>query len=345
MAAIVVAVLLAAPAVSAAQDVAALVPRIQAALEQGDLATARRLVDEAVAAAPREPAVHNLAGVVAAQQGQPADAEAHFTQAIRLAPRAIPPYENLARLYQEQSRSDPAARTRALETYARLLALEPANADAIFQSALLRAAGGEFKGAAALLARLPPDLAARPQVLALAAVVRAASGQKAAFEAAVAALQSHPDLVVADVLAVSPALAHVKDDGVEQALLAVLDVRRIATVDMRRRLGAILAAHERYDDARAVLERAADPTATVPVLIDLARVTDKTGDHTAALGYLAHARALEPGNATVHFLFGIVCVELDLGARGVRLAGQGRGTRPGQRDHQLRDGRGGDDPP
>jgi len=36
------------------------------------------------------------------------------------------------------------------------------------------------------------------------------------------------------------------------------------------------------------------------------------GDHQGALGYLAHARALAPDSANVHFLFGIVCVEMNL---------------------------------
>ena len=51
-----------------------------------------------------------------------------------------------------------------------------------------------------------------------------------------------------------------------------------------------------------------------PLLIDLARVAYKLRDVKGALGYLAHARSLEPQNAGVHFLFGIVCVELNLGA-------------------------------
>jgi cytochrome c-type biogenesis protein CcmH/NrfG len=35
-------------------------------------------------------------------------------------------------------------------------------------------------------------------------------------------------------------------------------------------------------------------------------------DHEGALGYLAHARAVAPDDASIHFLFGIVCVEMDL---------------------------------
>ncbi len=67
--------------------------------------------------------------------------------------------------------------------------------------------------------------------------------------------------------------------------------------------------------ARATLERLGGESPPVPVLLDLARAADKAGDHTGALGYLAHARSLEPQNAAVHFLFGIVCVELDLAPR------------------------------
>jgi Flp pilus assembly protein TadD len=52
----------------------------------------------------------------------------------------------------------------------------------------------------------------------------------------------------------------------------------------------------------------------VPLLIELARTAFKAGDPKGALGYLAHARELEPTDAAVHFLFGIVCVELNLGA-------------------------------
>jgi tetratricopeptide (TPR) repeat protein len=51
----------------------------------------------------------------------------------------------------------------------------------------------------------------------------------------------------------------------------------------------------------------------VPALLDLARVAHKSGDRQVALGYLGHARAREPGNARVHFLFGLLCVELNLG--------------------------------
>ena len=85
--------------------------------------------------------------------------------------------------------------------------------------------------------------------------------------------------------------------------------------------------------------RAAEPT--VPVLVDLARAAAKAGDHRWALRYLAHARSLEPQNATVHFLFGIVCVEARPWRRGVRVDEEGRvaGSRESGRERHRWGGR------
>ena len=114
---------------------------------------------------------------------------------------------------------------------------------------------------------------------------------------------------------VLPAVSLLPDDAVEGALLELLDRRDWGTPATQRRLGAIEASHHRYAEARLWLEKAAARAAPdVPLLMDLARFAFKAGDAKGALGYLAHARALEPANAAVHFLFGIVCVELNLGA-------------------------------
>src|SRR5207249_5126519 len=45
---------------------------------------------------------------------------------------------------------------------------------------------------------------------------------------------------------------------------------------------------------------------------ELARVARLQKDHQGALGYLAHARDLEPGNASLHYYFGVVCTDLSL---------------------------------
>jgi tetratricopeptide (TPR) repeat protein len=240
-------------------------------------------------------------------------AETHFREAIRLAPRAVPPYENLGRLYQLQSVADPAARAKALDVYRTLLSVEPASAEGLFQSALLRAQAGEFAASRALLEQLPREVQARPQALAVALADLAGTGD--ATSAAVAdTLAAHPDVVPEDVLAVLPAFDHVQGDEVLGRLLASLDRRGVVAPDLLRRLAAIQMRREQFADARGTLERVASVEPTVPVLVDLGRAAAKTGDHRGALGYLAHARALDPQNATVHFLFGVVCVEAGLGA-------------------------------
>jgi Flp pilus assembly protein TadD len=48
------------------------------------------------------------------------------------------------------------------------------------------------------------------------------------------------------------------------------------------------------------------------LLLDLGRVAYKEKDYQGALGYLAHARDLEPRNPAIHFFFGVVLIEMDL---------------------------------
>ena len=63
-----------------------------------------------------------------------------------------------------------------------------------------------------------------------------------------------------------------------------------------------------------MLERAvAAGGASAPLLVELARTAIALKDYQGALGYLAHARSLDAANPTIHFLFGMVCVEQNLG--------------------------------
>lgn len=81
----------------------------------------------------------------------------------------------------------------------------------------------------------------------------------------------------------------------------------------RSLLAAVYEGQGALDRARALLDEDARPQPTVDRLLALARLARLQKDHKGALGYLAHARDLEPANARIHFLFGMVCVELDLG--------------------------------
>jgi Tfp pilus assembly protein PilF len=289
------------------------IERITALLEQNDLASATAEADRAVLADPSDPAVHNLAGVVDAQRGAHAAAETHFLTAIRLAPRASGPYTNLGRLYQERSGVEPGARAKALDVYRRLLAIDPSHVEGLFQAAFLLALDGAFGESRTLIGRLPEDVRASPQVLAVLATDLEGLGDQPGARAAAAALASHARLTAADVSVLWPAFAHLRDEALPRRLIEALDARQLATPDLLQRLAGMHTRHGRFAEARQVLERAAAAGPTVPLLTDLARTAHKQGDAKGALGYLAHARSLAPRNAGVHFLFGMICVELNLG--------------------------------
>ena len=291
---------------------AATLERIGALLDRNDLTRAKSEADVALKAYPDDPVLLNLAGAVEAQSGAHAAAASHFQAAIRLAPRVAAPYENLGRLYQEQSASDPEARGKALGIYLQLLAFDPQNVEGCYQSGFLLALAGRFADARGMLDRLRSDIRTQPQVLTLTATVLQGVGDAAGASDAVARWAASPDHSAPDVLALAPAFAHLPDRQLEQRLLELLDQQQQAPPEAQHELGRLYIAAGRYQDARVVLERAAQPTPSVAVLIDLARAADKVGDHDGALGYLAHARSLEPSNAQVHFLFGVICVEMDL---------------------------------
>lgn len=288
--------------------------RIAVLLERGDLIAANSLIEPTLRAHPADPLLHNLAGVIAARQGGFESAEAHFQAAIRLAPRGRASYENLGRLYQERADGNPAMRAKAIAIYRRLLEADPGSVEGLFQSGFLLAIDGQFADSRATLERLPEDVRQRPQALAVLAADLTGLGDPAAARGVVSALAAHAALTEADVLAVLPALPIGPGDAVAALMLDALDRRGLASPRALQALAAIHVRGGRFAEARQALERAAAAGgASTPLLLELARAAVKLKDYKGALGYLAHARSLEPANATVHFLFGMVCVEENLG--------------------------------
>jgi tetratricopeptide (TPR) repeat protein len=89
--------------------------------------------------------------------------------------------------------------------------------------------------------------------------------------------------------------------------------RQEAAVDDRRLLVTAYEALNRWKEARATLESlAVDQPSNAEHLFELARVAYVERDFEGALGYLGHARDLVPGEARVHFLFGLMLVQLNL---------------------------------
>lgn len=288
--------------------------QIAGLLERGDTVAASRVIEPALKAHPADPVLHNFAGVIAAQQSAFELAETHFQTAIRLAPQSTASYENLARLYQERADGDSAMRAKAIAVYRRLLEAAPGSVEGVFQSGFLLALDGQFAASRAMLDRLPQEVRQRPQVLAVLAADLGGLGDTAGARGVIEAMAAHPALTEADVLAVLPAVPTGAGDGAAALLLEALDRRALASPRALEALAAIHIRAARFAEARQVLERAvAAAGASAPLLLDLARMAVKLKDHQGALGYLAHARSLEPGNAAVHFLFGMVCVEQNLG--------------------------------
>src|SRR5256885_17048330 len=84
-----------------------------------------------------DPGLDNLLGVIDAKAGDYAGAERSFEIAISGAPTSTAPYLNLARLYQENANHDPKGKAKALALYEQLIRLDPANAEANYQAAVL----------------------------------------------------------------------------------------------------------------------------------------------------------------------------------------------------------------
>jgi tetratricopeptide (TPR) repeat protein len=288
--------------------------QIAALVERGDLDAASRAIDPALKTYPTDPVLHNLAGVIAAQRGGFDSAETHLLAAVRFAPNSPAAYENLGRLYQERADGNPAMRAKAIAIYRQLLTVQPRHVEGLFQSGLLLALDGQFAASRALMAQLPEPIRERPQTLAVLAADLAGLGDQAAARGAIESLVGHPALAEADILSVLPALTDGTRDTAAALMLGGLERRGLAGSGGLRALAAIHARGSRFAEARETLERAvAAGGATAPVLVDLARAAIRLKDYPGALGYLAHARSLEPADPAIHFLFGMVCVEQNLG--------------------------------
>jgi len=282
----------------------------QQLIQQGNVPEARRLLNDAQQAHATEPGFHNLLGVIEAQQGNYAAAETHFRQAIRIAPRFAGAYLNLGHLYQDNTAQDPQAAQKALQTYEALLRFDPANNEANYQAALLLERKDAFKASLEHLSRLPPSAQERAQALALRLANLAGLGQNTGADEAAGRLLACQDLTEGDVTPVLPRLGTSHREDLIVRLLEGLANRNLASSSSLRQLGLVYKQQKQWDQARSTLEKAAQSGGNlVPVLLDLAFVAREQGDRKGALGYLAHARDLEPANAAVHFFFGMVCVE------------------------------------
>jgi tetratricopeptide (TPR) repeat protein len=283
---------------------------IQQHVQRTDWAAARAALDAAFKRYPADAGLENLRGIVEIQTGNPRAAEAAFRAAIARSPRFTGAYLNLGRLLQEQSAADPRATAKALTVYQQLLRYQPGNDEAHYQCAVLLQRLDRAAASLPHLQRLPAEYQSGANVLALHAAAHAATGDRARASDAVTRLLAHGDLTEADVIAAVPALVNHDRADLALRLLEEVSRRGLAAPTTSRQLGLLYEQQNQLAAARAALEKAGPPT--VPLLLDLARVAFAEGDFKGALGYLAHARDLEPKQARIHYLFGQTCIRMEL---------------------------------
>jgi tetratricopeptide (TPR) repeat protein len=286
---------------------------IQQLIQQGNLAEARSQLTKAIQQFPRQASFYNFLAVIDAQENKYAQAEANFRKAISLTPQYQGPYINLGRLYQEHQATDREALRKALGVYEGLLKIDPSNEEAHYQCAVLLLKRDEYKASLNHIQKLAEAAQSSPQVLAVRCGDLAALGQLSEAETAARQLLSSPDFSEADVVSILPLLERMKLDSLQGLLLEGLAAKGLASAASLHQLGLVYERQGKLEQSRAILEKAAErQTITAPLLLDLARVAYKQKDNKGALGYLAHARDLAPKIASIHFFWGLICMEEQL---------------------------------
>jgi tetratricopeptide (TPR) repeat protein len=286
------------------------IEKVQALIQQRDLASAQSLLSQLLKESASDPNLYNLQGVVLAQEEDFAGSEASFKRAIELAPQLEQAYLNLGHLYQERIRKDEGARDKAIGIYTQLLKVDPGSLEASYQAALLLMQKGLYKDSLNHLGRMPGSAQARSQALSVLCGDDAGLGDAQKAKDAAARMIQSPDLAEADVRAILPVLVKHPNPSLAIQCLDGLAKRHLASFASLDELGLLYEQQGRHDDARQALEQAAQlQPASVPLLLELAKVANQQKDYTGALGYLAHARDLDPSDAAIHFLWGVVCVE------------------------------------
>ena len=110
-----------------------------------------------------------------------------------------------------------------------------------------------------------------------------------------------------------PALRAGKRDDLIVSVFEGLQKRTELSPEGLRALGPAYERMGKLTEARATFEKfVTQGNLSVVSLLVLARIAHEQRDYQRSLGYLAHARDLAPDNASIHYFFGLVCLEMDL---------------------------------
>ena len=187
------------------------------------------------------------------------------------------------------------------------------------------------------LNQLAPADQSRAAALILRCADQAALGEHAEALELAGRLAGDPGIEEADFLVVLPVISS-SDEPVAFRILESLDARHRSSEKTWPQLAAAYQRRGDWKRARETLEKVAQNSpGKVQPLMDLAQVSWRQKDFEGTLGYLAHARDLDPKNATVHFLIAIVCNELRVPLEAKRSI-EGPRAGSGKRLLQLCDG-------
>jgi tetratricopeptide (TPR) repeat protein len=258
--------------------------------------------------------VINLRGILHARRNELSDARRDFGEAVRLDPALTPGWQNLARACQLEAQQDGSATSCAIDSWQRVLRLRPDDGEAHLSLASLDERAGRFAESLQQIEKLPLQTSSQFSALLLrCADLATLPGEIQKAKKMALRLATAKEFSEADFASVQNAFVSSKAAAVVVTLVEGLDARQAAGLIALRRLAIAYEQLHRPADARKTLERVAmlDPANTAH-LLELARLADASGDHEGALGYLAHARDLAPGNPQIHFLFAMIAMEMNL---------------------------------
>jgi tetratricopeptide (TPR) repeat protein len=302
---------------NAAESYRQTVISIQQQIEDNNLERARTMIGEAARIYPGDGGLDNLLGVVEIQEGNTALARQSFSAAMLHQPRLVGAYLNLTRIDMQTASTDPAARAEALRLDEKIIQLEPANDEANYQIATIRSWEKSYRRSLESLAKLGAQARKQLGAEALLCADHAALGHREMTNRAAAALAANPDLTEQDAATTLPALRQAHRADLIETIYAAIAGRQTLSASGLRILGLAQEGEGKLQQSRATLESAfAADSQSAAVLVDLTRVAEAAGDHDGALGYLAHARELQPTDASLPYEFGVICLKKHLYGEG-----------------------------
>ena len=315
---------------TAAQAYHQTVVSIQQQIEADNFERARTMIAAAARKYPSDGGLDNLLGVVEIQQGHVERARQAFSTAIKHNPRLASAVMNLSRIDMQAASDDLSRRAEARRLSEKVLQLDPSNDEAKYQLATILAWDHSYRRSLDYLETLGQQAREQVGAEALRCSDEAALGLREGASKAATALAANPDLTEQDAMVCLPALRKARRADLIEVLFASAAGHQTLSSAGLRILGLAMEAEGKLKPALAMLESAfAANSKSVAVLVDLTRVAEAASDHKGALGYLAHARELEPDDASLAYEFGVICFKMDLYGEGRKAITEAVNMAPG----------------